>query len=193
MRVDALQVADQVEVQRAGLDALRGVVAAGARCGWRRTRARGRESAPSPRAAACASRTWPSRNTLIARRRLASSRSCRWHDLGHAGLGEAARFLRIFLSSMSCSTRSMMSPICSMLIVNETMSVQRRLSSLRQRLARDLRQVELDRRVELVDRVVELAQLLGEHAGRCCAAPAGCRAASSRRRRPGAAPRAPRS
>jgi len=35
------------------------------------------------------------------------------------------RPLRIFLSSMSCSTRSMMSPICSMLIVNETMSVQR--------------------------------------------------------------------
>ena len=34
------------------------------------------------------------------------------------------------LSSMSWRTRSMMSPICSMLIVNETMSVQRRLSSL---------------------------------------------------------------
>ena len=41
---------------------------------------------------------------------------------------EKLRLLRIFLSSTSCSTRSMMSPICSMLIVNETMSVQRRLS-----------------------------------------------------------------
>ena len=42
---------------------------------------------------------------------------------------EKLRFFLTFLSSMSCSTRSMMSPICSMLIVNETMSVQRRLSS----------------------------------------------------------------
>ena len=31
----------------------------------------------------------------------------------------------IFLSSTSCSTRSMMSPTCSMLIVNEITSVQR--------------------------------------------------------------------
>ena len=56
----------------------------------------------------------------------------------------------------------MMSPICSMLMVNETMSVQRRLSSFDSASPRDLRQVELDRRVELVDGVVELAQLLGQ-------------------------------
>ena len=78
----------------------------------------------------------------------------------------------IFLSSMSCSTRSMMSPICSMLIVNETMSVQRRPSSSSSASPRDLRQVELDRRVELVDDVVELAQLARRARGRCCGAPA---------------------
>ena len=61
-------------------------------------------------------------------RRLASRRSCRW-QISPMPASEKLRLLRIFLSSMSCSTRSMMSPICSMLIVNETMSVQRRLSS----------------------------------------------------------------
>ena len=42
---------------------------------------------------------------------------------------EKLRLFLTFLSSTSWSTRSMMSPICSLLIVNETMSVQRRLSS----------------------------------------------------------------
>ena len=45
----------------------------------------------------------------------------------------------IFLSAMSISTRSMMSPTCSMLIVNEMMSAQRRPSLLVERLAGDLR------------------------------------------------------
>ena len=71
--------------------------------------------------------TWPSRNTLMPSRRFAISRSCRW-QISAMPASEKLRPLRIFLSSMSWSTRSMMSPICSMLIVNETMSVQRRLS-----------------------------------------------------------------
>ena len=77
---------------------------------------------------------------------------------------EKLRPFSIFLSSMSVSTRSMMSPICSMLIVNDTMSAQRRPSALVERLARDLRQVELDRRVQLVHHVVQLAQPLRERA-----------------------------
>ena len=74
---------------------------------------------------------------------------------------------RIFLSSTSCSTRSMMSPICSMLIVNETMSVQRRPSRSDSASREILRQVELDRRIQRVDRVVHLAQLLRRARGRC--------------------------
>ena len=113
-------------------------------------------------------------------------------DLGHAGLARSCGSSSIFLSSMSGSTRSMMSPTCSMLIVNETMSAQRRPSLLVERLARDLRQVELDRRVELVDDVVHACAARRRARGRCCGSPAACRAASSRRRRRCAAPRAPR-
>ena len=61
------------------------------------------------------------------RRRLASSRSCRWL-ISAMPASEKLRPLRIFLSSTSCSTRSTMSPICSMLMVKQTMSVQRRPS-----------------------------------------------------------------
>ena len=88
--------------------------------------------------------------------RRSGTRSCRgagWRPAARAGRRSPPCRRRrsygassIFLSSMSCRMRSMMSPICSMLIVNDMMSVQRRLSSFVERLAGDLRQVELDRR-----------------------------------------------
>ena len=93
----------------------------------------------------CASRTWPSRNTLMPRRRLASRRSCRW-QISAMPASEKLRALRIFLSSTSCSTRSMMSPICSMLMVKRDDVGPAPALAFGQRLARDLRQVELDRR-----------------------------------------------
>jgi hypothetical protein len=88
VRVDALEVADQVQVQRAGLDALRRVVlqprdvVAAYSCSRSRKRAFSSSSF-------CASRTWPFRNTLMPRRRLPPA-LVQVADLGHAGLGEAA-------------------------------------------------------------------------------------------------------
>ena len=61
-------------------------------------------------------------------RRLASSRSCS-STISRMPAAEKLRCFLIFLSSMSMITRSMMSPICSMLMVKLMMSVQRRLSS----------------------------------------------------------------
>ena len=94
-----------------------------------------------------------------------------WRSAARAGrrsrpcpASEKLRPLSIFLSSTSVMIRSMMSPTCSMLIVNDTMSAQRRPSLCLERLARDLRQVELHRRVQVVDDVVHLADSLGEHA-----------------------------
>ena len=48
-------------------------------------------------------------------------------DLGHAGFGEVAALVDLLVLE-SVRMRSMMSPTCSMLIVNEMMSAQRRLS-----------------------------------------------------------------
>ncbi|MCY1552358.1 hypothetical protein D9M68_887510 [compost metagenome] len=61
-------------------------------------------------------------------RRLATSRPCS-STISAMPASEKLRCGLIFLSSMSMITRSMMSPICSMLIVKLMMSVQRRLSS----------------------------------------------------------------
>ena len=61
------------------------------------------------------------------RRRLATSRACR-SQISAMPASEKLRCFSIFLSSMSVSTRSMMSPTCSRLIVNDTMSAQRRPS-----------------------------------------------------------------
>ncbi len=55
------------------------------------------------------------------------SRACR-SKISARPASEKLRPLSIFLSSMSVMIRSTMSPTCSMLIVNETMSVQRRPS-----------------------------------------------------------------
>ena len=60
-------------------------------------------------------------------RRLATRRACR-SQISAMPASEKLRCFPIFLSSMSESTRSMMSPTCSRLIVNEMMSAQRRLS-----------------------------------------------------------------
>ncbi|EWS61413.1 hypothetical protein Y695_04533 [Hydrogenophaga sp. T4] len=61
------------------------------------------------------------------RRRLSSRRAC-MAPISVRPASENSRPLRIFLSSMSSSTRSTVSPICSMLMVKLMMSVQRRLS-----------------------------------------------------------------
>jgi hypothetical protein len=164
VRVDALEVADQVDVQRAGFDALHRVVRQAAQVG-------GRVFALQVAKAGLflqqllASRTLPFRNTLMPRRRLSTSRACS-SQISAMPASEKLRPFLIFLSSMSISTRSMMSPICSMLMVKLMMSVQRGFR-LAQGLARDLGQVVLDGRVQLVHRVVQLAQVLGQLAGRC--------------------------
>ncbi|MCY1558613.1 hypothetical protein D9M68_955650 [compost metagenome] len=62
------------------------------------------------------------------RRKLSSSRACS-SLISAMPASEKLRPLRIFLSSMSSSTRSTVSPICSMLMVKLMMSVQRRLSA----------------------------------------------------------------
>ncbi|MNT49998.1 hypothetical protein D3C72_1868890 [compost metagenome] len=61
-------------------------------------------------------------------RRFAINRSCS-STISAIPAAEKLRCGLIFLSSISMITRSMMSPICSMLIVKLMMSVHRRLSS----------------------------------------------------------------
>ncbi len=95
-------------------------------------------------------------------RRLPTSRACRSQISVHARPRRSCAPCRSSCPRCRSRMRSMMSPTCSRLIVNDTMSAQRRLSRSVQRFARDLRQVELDRRVEVVDDVVHLAQALGE-------------------------------
>jgi hypothetical protein len=63
----------------------------------------------------------------MARRRLSTSRACS-SLISSMPASENWRPFLIFLSSMSISTRSMMSPICSMLMVKLMMSAQRRPS-----------------------------------------------------------------
>ena len=96
------------------------------RCESAYARSRSRNSTFCARSS-CALFKSPCRNTLMPRRRFATSRACR-SQISAMPASEKLRCLVIFLSTMSVSTRSMMSPTCSRLIVNEMMSAHRRPS-----------------------------------------------------------------
>ena len=70
----------------------------------------------------------PFKNTLMPRRRLSTSRACS-SMISAIPASEKLRPFLIFLSSMSIRIRSMLSPICSMLMVKLMMSAQRRAST----------------------------------------------------------------
>ncbi len=162
MRIDALQVGDEVEVQRRRLDALQRIAGEAAQvrigiCAFevaeqhllRQQFLRALQVAVQEHAHAEAEVRDEARVQVA--------------DLGHAGVGEIAVLGDLLVLDVG---QHALDDVADLLEVDRERHDVGPAAALAlvQRLARDLRQVELHRRVEVVDDVVLLAQALGQRA-----------------------------
>ena len=166
MRVDALEVAQDVEVRARSNRCSPAARRAAAPGGSRPPGARRRGPRPSRRSACAAIATSPDMKTPSAIRRLSSTWACSASISAQPSL-EKRSCRRIFFSASSSRLLSMMSPMCSRLVVNARISAERRLSPGIERLAADVGDEQLDRLVQLVDRVSPCAAARRASAGRC--------------------------